>query len=46
MRISQIDNRILNVPGIIDVQETLVNGARGNLELGEYEIPVLGGVSG
>lgn len=46
VRISQIDNRILNVPGIIDVQETLVNGARGNLELGEYEIPVLGGVSG
>lgn len=46
VRMSQIDNRILNVPGIIDVQETLVNGARGNLELGEYEIPVLGGVSG
>nr|WP_300834483.1 baseplate J/gp47 family protein [uncultured Acetatifactor sp.] len=46
VRISQIDNRILNVPGIIDVQETLVNGARDNLELGEYEIPVLGGVSG
>ena len=46
VRISQIDNRILNVPGVVDVQDTLVNGTRRNLDLGEYEIPVLGGVSG
>lgn len=46
VRVSQIDNRILNVPGVVDVQGTLVNGARDNLDLGEYEIPVLGGVSG
>ncbi len=46
VRISQIDNRILNVPGIIDVQDTSINGLRSNLNLGRYEIPVLGGVSG
>ena len=46
VRISQIDNRILNVPGIVDVQNTSINGSRENLNLGTYEIPVLGGVSG
>jgi len=46
VRISQIDNRILNVPGIIDVRDTSINGLKGNLNLGRYEIPVLGGVSG
>lgn len=46
VRVSQIDNRILNVPGIVDVQNTSINGSRDNLSLGKYEIPVLGGVSG
>ena len=46
VRISQIDNRILNVPGIVDIQNTSINGSRNNLNLGKYEIPVLGGVSG
>ncbi len=46
VRISQIDNRILNVPGVVDVQDTSINGSRGNLDLGGYEIPVLRGVSG
>lgn len=46
VRISQIDTRILSVPGIVDVQNTLINGSRNNLNLGKYEIPVLGGVSG
>lgn len=46
VRISQIDNRILHVPGVIDVQNTSVNGSKNNLNLGKYEIPVLGGVSG
>lgn len=46
VRISQIDTRLLGVPGIIDVQNTSVNGSRDNLPLGKYEIPVLGGVSG
>ncbi len=46
VRVSQIDNRILGIPGIIDVQNTSVNGSENNLSLGKYEIPVLGGVSG
>lgn len=46
VRVSQIDTRLLNVPGVVDVQDTLVNGIRGNLALGKHEIPVLGGVGG
>ena len=42
--LSQIDTRLLGVQGIIDVQGTTLNGERNNLELGEYEVPVLGGV--
>lgn len=45
VRISQIDNCLLRVPGVIDVQDTLLNGAKNNLNLGANEIPVLGGVS-
>ncbi len=45
VRISHINNRILNVPGIVDIQNTLINDKRNNLSLGKYEIPVLGGVS-
>jgi uncharacterized phage protein gp47/JayE len=46
VRISQIDNRILNVQGIIDIQDTSINGSGNNLNLGRYEIPVFGGVGG
>lgn len=46
VRVSQVDNRILGVPGVIDVQDTFLNGAAGNLVLDEYEIPMFGGVSG
>lgn len=46
VRISQIDTRLLNVRGVVDVQNTSVNGSGNNLNLGKYEIPVLGGVSG
>lgn len=45
VRISQIENRILSVPGIIDVQNTSINGEENNLILEQYEIPVPGGVS-
>ena len=44
VRISQIDNRLLSVPGVIDVQNTSINGLKNNLNLGRYEIPVFGGV--
>jgi len=45
IRISQIESRILAVKGVADITDTELNGAAGNLTLGEYEIPVLGGVS-
>lgn len=45
VRISQIETRILNLTGVVDINNTKINGAASNLLLGEYEIPVLGGVS-
>lgn len=45
VRISQIETRILNLTGVVDINKTKINGAASNLVLGEYEIPVLGGVS-
>lgn len=46
VRVSQIDTQLLKVPGVIDVEGTALNGERNNLALGEYEVPVLGGVEG
>ncbi len=45
VRISQIETRILNLTSVVDINNTKINGAASNLVLGEYEIPVLGGVS-
>ena len=45
VRISQIESRLLSVEGVVDITETKINGRTDNLTLGEYEIPVLGGVS-
>ena len=42
VRISQIETRILNIQGVIDVSNTKINGTASNLALGAYEIPVLG----
>lgn len=44
VRIAQIDTRILTIDGIIDITGTKINGVAENLNLGEYEIPVLGTV--
>lgn len=46
VRISQIESRILAVKGVADIEDTSLNGNTGNMTLGEYEIPVMGGVSG
>lgn len=42
VRISQIDNRILNVPGVLDITKATINGAAENLVLDEYAVPILG----
>ena len=41
VRISQIETRVLELPGIIDVFGTTVNGSTDNLTLDPYAIPVL-----
>lgn len=46
VRISQLENRVLNLPGVIDVQDTLINGNPTNLEIGIEMLPVRGTVSG
>ncbi len=45
VRISQIENCILNLSGVIDITGTKLNNSESNISLGKYEIPVLGGVS-
>lgn len=42
VRISQIEVRLLDLPGILDLQNTKINGLGQNLVLDEYAIPKLG----
>lgn len=42
VRISQIETRLLNAPGILDIQKTKLNGQSANLILGEMQIPKRG----
>ena len=44
VRKSQIETRLLSIKGIVDIQNTAINGVGTNLVLGRYEIPMLGGV--
>lgn len=46
VRVSQIETRILDCPGITDIRDTLLNGTAGNLTLDAVHIPVRGVVSG
>lgn len=45
IRISQIETRILGIRGIVDVENTTLNGQAENYIMGAYEVPVFGGVS-
>lgn len=45
VRISQIETRILQIEGIIDIQNTKINNSTSNLTLTEYQVPIFGGVS-
>ena len=45
VRISRIESRLLDIKGIADISGTKLNGLEKNLALGEFQIPVLGGVS-
>lgn len=45
VRISQIETKILNVAGIIDITGTRINGGTANISLASDTIPVLGVVT-
>ena len=45
VRISQIETRLLGIKGIVDIDNTKINGASDNLTLGKFEVPVFGGAS-
>lgn len=45
IRVSQIETRILAISGILDIEDTKLNGSTNNLTLTKHEIPVIGGVS-
>ena len=46
VRISQLESRILDVEGVLDVSDTTLNGSNSNLSLADNEIPVRGTVNG
>ena len=45
VRISRIEAKILDINGILDIQNTTINGSPNNLQLTEYQIPVWGGIT-
>ena len=44
VRISQIESRLLEIEGIIDIEDTMLNGSSKNLYLSGEDVPVLVGV--
>ncbi|WFD12201.1 baseplate J/gp47 family protein [Tepidibacter hydrothermalis] len=46
VRTAQIDTRILGIQGVIDIADTKINNVASNLTLSEYQIPMMGGVTG
>ena len=44
VRSSQIDARLLDIVGIVDIQNTYVNGVK-NFTTSKYQIPIMGGVT-
>lgn len=45
IRISQIESRILDIDGVIDVYGTKINGQGNNLKLAKYQVPKIGSVT-
>lgn len=44
VRKSQIEARILDLDGVLDISETLINGVDGNVTLNQLQIPMFGSV--
>ena len=45
VRVSQIETKVLNVEGVIDITGTKINGGTQNISLASNAIPVLGVVT-
>ena len=45
VRISQIENRLLNLDGVLDVADTTLNDISSNLIVKTEQLPVLGEVT-
>ena len=45
VRISGVEQKILACSGVLDVQNTTLNGSANNMQLGVHEIPTRGGVN-
>lgn len=45
VRVSQIETRLLSIPGIVDITNTRINNKADNLTLGKYDVPTFGGAS-
>ena len=45
VRLVQLESRILDIEGIIDVEETTLNGEHKNLMLGADELAVRGAIA-
>lgn len=43
VRVSQIETRLLAIPGIVDIENTRINNKTDNLTLEKYEVPIYGG---
>lgn len=44
VRISQIENRILNIEGVLDVANTTINSVPDNYTVQNNQLPILGGI--
>ena len=42
VRLSQIDTRLLDLEGVLDITDTALDGGSGNLPLADLEVPTLG----
>lgn len=45
IRISQLESKILEIPGVLDITNTLINGSTANLSLESSQIPLRGEIS-
>lgn len=45
VRIAQIEAKIVSLDGIVDIENTKINGSTSNLILTKYQVPKMGGVA-